>query len=119
MAKAAEIAKTDAEWWKHFEEKMLNFNKWVDMENEVFDPDTQYRLKPKFIDIGGHQVPEPVRKPLKIGQLYWRVPMPHNANMCEWKDDDRDNRWLARGLIHLTKDAAEAHMSALLSFTQK
>ncbi|QXO64411.1 hypothetical protein [Morganella morganii] len=119
MAKAAEIAKTDAEWWKHFEEKMLNFNKWVDMENEVFDPDTQYRLKPKFIDIGWHQVPEPVRFPLEIGQKYWVADIANTTDEWLWDDDERDDFLLERGLVHLTEAAAEAHIAALLSFTQK
>ncbi|EMT5674531.1 hypothetical protein WMR35_003943 [Morganella morganii] len=37
----------------------------------------------------------------------------------EWEGDHACNAWLDRGLIHLTKEAAEAHIAALLSFTQK
>ncbi|MEX9770835.1 hypothetical protein WEU31_13960 [Morganella morganii] len=119
MAKAAEIARTDQYWQRHFEEKFHSTDKWNPMSDAFFQTHREYRLKPRTIDINGHQVPEPVREPLKIGQEYWRVSIPHSVDTFEWEDDDRDNLCLELGLIHLTREAAEAHKSALLSFTQK
>ena len=119
MAKAAEIAKTDKEWWKHFEIKTLHFDAWSEMCNEVFFDNDEYRLKPLLIDINGHQVPEPVREPLQMGQKYWVADVTKWDDEWYWNDDNRDNLWLERGLIHLTKEAADIHIAALLSFTQK
>ena len=119
MAKAAEIAKTDKEWWKHFEIKTLHFYAWSEMCNEVFFDNDEYRLKPRYIDINGHQVPEPVREPLEDDQDYWIADIRYAPSVFNWENNDADYRWLERGIIHLTKEAAESHSSALLSFTQK
>ena len=119
MAKAAEIAKTDKEWWRHFEFKNTT-GIWMGMtENTGFYDFAEYRLKPRFIDINGHQVPEPVREPLKIGQVYWLARIHGAVDSFEWEGDHECRAWLECGLIHLTKEAAEAHAAALFSFTQK
>ncbi len=120
MAKAAEIAKTDSEWWKHFQFKADNRSDWGDMPcHFIFYDHVKYRIKPRFIDINGHQVPEPVREPLKIGQVYWLARIHGAVDSFEWEGDHACRVWLERGIIHLTKEAAEAHSVALLSFTQK
>ncbi|HDU8700536.1 TPA: hypothetical protein RG717_002311 [Morganella morganii subsp. morganii] len=120
MAKAAEIAKTDEEWYRHFEFKTRVMSSWSQLVwASCFDPNVQYRLKPRFIDINGHQVPEPVREPLQTGQEYWVADVTKWDDEWYWNDDNRDNLWLERGLIHLTKEAADIHIAALLSFTQK
>lgn len=119
MAKAAEIAKTNKEWHRHFECKG-SADIWVDMpENTGFCDWGEYRLKPRFIDINGHQVPEPVREPLEDDQEYWITDIRYAPSVFNWENNDADYRWLERGIIHLTKEAAESHSSALLSFTQK
>lgn len=119
MAKAAEIAKTDQYWQRHFEEKFHSTDKWNQMSDVFFQTHREYRLKPNFIDINGHQVPEPVREPLQAGQEYWVADVTKWDDEWYWNDDNRDNLWLERGLIHLTKEAADIHIAALLSFTQK
>lgn len=119
MAKAAEIAKTDKEWWRHFEFKNTT-GSWMGMtENTGFYDFAEYRLKHRYIDINGYQVPEPVRLPLEGGELYWIACVTYGATEFKWDDDRGDELWLESGLIHLTKEAAEAHVAALLSFTQK
>lgn len=119
MARAAEIAKTDKEWWKHFECRSED-GEWGNMSPGAALQDyLKYRLKPRFININGHQVPEPVREPLKIGQVYWLARIHGAVDSFEWEGDHACRAWLERGLIHLTKEAAEAHAAALLSFTQK
>lgn len=119
MAKAAEIAKTDQYWQRHFEEKFHSTDKWNPMSDVFFQTHREYRLKPSFIDINGHQVPEPVREPLEDDQEYWIADIRYAVSVFNWENNDADNRWLERGIIHLTKEAAEAHSAALLSFTQK
>ncbi|WP_136334227.1 hypothetical protein [Morganella morganii] len=119
MAKAAEIAKTDQYWQRHFEEKFHSTDKWNPMSDVFFQTHREYRLKPSFIDINGHQVPEPVREPLEDDQEYWIADIRYAVSVFNWENNDADNRWLERGIIHLTKEAAEAHSVAMLSFTQK
>ncbi|EJK8625374.1 hypothetical protein [Morganella morganii] len=119
MAKAAEIAKTDQYWQRNFEEKFHSTDKWNQMSDVFFQTHKEYRLKPNFIDINGHKVPEPVREPLKIGQVYWLARIHGAVDSFEWEGDHECRAWLECGLIHLTKEAAEAHAAALFSFTQK
>ncbi|MDE9484367.1 hypothetical protein [Xenorhabdus bovienii] len=50
MIKAAEIAQTDAEWWKHFQAKSDNKIGWRNLGGEIaFIEGTgfEYRLKPQ------------------------------------------------------------------------
>lgn len=120
MAKAAEIAKTDQYWQRNFEEKFHSTDKWNPMSDVFFQTHREYRLKPSFIDINGHQVPEPVREPLEVGDRYWVITLEYGACPHVWTGSDQEIYcWIERGLIHLTEAAAEAHIAALLSFTQK
>lgn len=118
MAKAAEIAKTDKEWYSQFQ-RLIGGEWQTPIVGFVFQPEIKYRLKPRFIDINGHKVPEPVREPLKIGQVYWLARIHGAVDSFEWEGDHECRAWLECGLIHLTKEAAEAHAAALFSFTQK
>lgn len=121
MAKAAEIAKTDKEWYRHFEFKTCVMSSWSQLVwASCFDPNVQYRLRPSFIDINGHQVPEPVRELPDNDDLLWiaDITQPTAAQLM-WTSHQSDILMLDRGILHLTKEAAEAHIAALLSFTQK
>ena len=86
-------------------------------EHPSWNPDIKYRRKPKVILINGHEVPEPHRTPLEIGEVYWALTLFSSATSLRWKDDDFDNSYLESGFIHLTKEAAEKHFNALKSFT--
>lgn len=85
-------------------------------------PASRFRTKPKpkTISINGHEVPEPVREPLENGQEYFVAhpagPSTYESSM--WDGCAIDIGLLSRGLIHLTREAAEAHSKTLLSFTQ-
>lgn len=122
MAKAAEIAKTDQYWQRHFEEKFHSTDKWNQMSDVFFQTHREYRLKTRFIDINGHQVPEPVREIPATGDILYIADTtlkPSGELRLQWTDHDVDMRLLNSGLLHTTKEAAEAHIAALLSFTQK
>lgn len=77
-------------------------------------------IKPETININGHEVPAPVREPLKLGQMYFFVHCWDDAVVSEviWNGDRVDRHRLKWGLIHSTKEAAIAHAEALLSFTR-
>jgi hypothetical protein len=77
-----------------------------------------WRIKQKTININGFEVPEPVRDKLEEGDLYF-IPEALTIEAYDWSDDEIDNNLLKWGLIHLTKEAAELHIKALISFTQR
>lgn len=82
---------------------------------------TQYRRKPRTININGFDVPEPVREPLKYGVAYY-IPdiggYPSKYGSFLWSGDIYNTICLNRGMIHLTQEAAEIHARAILSFTE-
>ncbi len=88
----------------------------------TWDNELDYRRKPRTININGFDVLEPVREPLEYGQEYYIPTIAADlrvASLFTWYDNDHDFRWLEKGIVHLTKEAAELHAKALLSFTQK
>ncbi|PHM37147.1 hypothetical protein [Xenorhabdus innexi] len=124
MMKAAEIAQTDAEWWKYFQVKTdYGWGGWRDLGGETAFYDNinaEYRLKPRTIRIGEYDVPEPVREALKKGQAYY---FPNIEGSDEdslywkafWTESTIDNTRLKNRLIHLTQEAAELHAKALIA----
>ncbi|MGL5225803.1 MAG: hypothetical protein ACRC8Q_10865 [Aeromonas sp.] len=83
------------------------------------DAGTGYRIKPKTIKINGFEVPEPVREPLNIGDSFYVANILTDGKCrLKWEGHEWDMEWLENGLIHLTKDAANTHAKALLSFTK-
>ena len=81
----------------------------------------KYRRKPKVILINGHEVPEPHRTPLKIGEVYWTITFFGGGGVTcwRWTGSTEDEIYLKNGFVHLTKEAAEKHFNALKSFTAK
>ena len=83
------------------------------------NPDS-YRVKPATILINGHEVPEPLQKhPAELTTVYWpELDALGTTNRSEYYRESKRYRALfARGLLHLTREAAEQHAIALLSFT--
>lgn len=85
----------------------------------TWDKDYQYRRKPHFIEINGHQVPEPVRSRLQDNEIYYYpvVSLRDLFYESSWEGDERDLNRLRAGIIHLSREAAITHAKALLSFT--
>lgn len=96
---------------------------WIMWRDGVLtdNPEKLTWTKPKAppLNINGHVVPAPERKPLSNGTEYF-VPylFDGKADNYEWAGDDVDNHFLNRGLVHLTEEAASAHAQALISFTK-
>lgn len=119
---AQDAAETDKPW-ERWECRHPMFAGWrsVKAGNLGWDPEAEYRRKPRTIQIGEFDVPEPLREAPAIGATAWYVtlndiktfePLVHYAN------DSFFQRALERGLLHATREAAELHAKALLSFTQ-
>lgn len=107
--------------WKRWEYRALGSDHWSDLQSHPgWTKHMEYRRKPRTIHINGFEVPEPVREPLQRGQEYFVASIDgEKPEMLPWDDDEIDKRVLKRGLIHLTREAAELHAKALLSFTQQ
>ena len=91
---------------------------WLDEKSPQWFPNDKYRFKPaepKYIVVNGIQVPEPVRGGLEKDQHYWLAnPMQCYISEGLWTPTDTEIRWLSLGLIHLTREAAQVHIDAML-----
>lgn len=78
-----------------------------------------YRLKPRTININGINVPEPMRVAPELHSVYYLPDWSSAAlfTSTRWSADPYDCHRMAQGLCHSTREAAEAHAKALLSFT--
>lgn len=78
-----------------------------------------WRIKPKTININGHEVPEPLRE-ITDGEGYWLADTGDEDYALEtsWEGTSTEYSWLRRGLCHATKEAAQAHAKATVSFTE-
>lgn len=88
-------------------------------EGRASDPE-RFRLKPRTITINGIEVPEPLRVAPEEGSDYFTVNMEDgdaDSWRLEWRSGGLDSRRLNAGLCHATREAAEIHARALLSFT--
>ena len=109
--------------WALWEYKTPDEDKWFPLiDIPEWNDIHLYRRKPKTININGFEVPEPERMPLKKAQLYYGVNFSGAESHCStsyWNNDIYDCNKLASGLIHLSKESAEIHTKALMSFTKK
>lgn len=118
IMKYAEIAQYDAEPWKHFESRIKG-DVWCKCDTPCgFHENLEYRLKPRIININGFEVPEPLRSVPAYGTQYFIVDLPLVGSLT-WTDSSDEYQWLKAGIIHLTREAAEKHLEALLSFTKE
>lgn len=83
--------------------------------------DSSFRKKPKTININGYEVPEPLREAPAGGTMYYypSTSMAEVSYGCYHSGDNYENSLLKHGLIHLTREAAQLHLEALLSFTSE
>lgn len=94
---------------------------WVTVSNPVWWPHVTYRFKPaepKYIVVNGANVPEPVRCGLEYECTYWVASIAEGEPVAwiraKTLGDTSMHRWLRLGLIHLTREAAQAHIDAML-----
>jgi len=79
-----------------------------------------YHVKPEVIPIGDHMVPAPITQEPEIGDTYFTVDLRmqnDGAETFEWENDQWDKQSLKLRICHLSKEAAQTHTEALLSFT--
>lgn len=121
MLQYAQDAMTTDKPWELWEFKNSASCIWSSLaEHPSWYENLDYRRKPRTININGFDVPEPVREPLEIDEVYYTFNLSTSniAGDTVWDGRSFDLLNLKRGLIHLTKEAAELHAKALLSFTE-
>ena len=91
---------------------------WQVINTPVWTADSEYRFKPaepKYIVVNGVNVPEPVRELLEDGEKFWVAdPSAYDIYGGWWASKALEIQCLSRGLIHLTREAAQAHIDAML-----
>lgn len=79
-----------------------------------------WELAPETIEINGIEVPKPETTAPSCGTRFY-IPVLHDVTELYaklfWNNSKLLHEFLAKGLIHLSKDNAIAHAKALLSFT--
>jgi len=118
MEYAKDAMETETPWerWEYFDNQV-----WRPLRQvyPIWFTNTQYRRKPKTININGHEVPEPYRGEMSLG-VYYYTPIlwgQTGYDIYTWDDASSDKTFKSKGLIHLSKEAAIAHANALISFT--
>ena len=86
------------------------------VHSQFQDQTDLFMAPPPMRSINGYEYPEPVREPLEVGQSYWVVD-PYaklTVTSMKWIGGSEDMRLSQRSLIHLTREAAEAHARAII-----
>lgn len=108
----------DGEAWRNWQWK-AGGHYWVELTPEYHhllfkECGVDFRRKPapkEYILIGDIRVPAPCREDLEKGQRYWIANLT-NTYSQEWMGTTSYMRLLNAGRIHLTREAAQAHVDA-------
>jgi len=123
MAEYAEVAKTNDKPWEEFEFRMDVESLWISLNcSPNWSPLCKYRRKQRTININGFEVPEPLRVAPEIGSKFYTpyilaISQKNFWLLNAWSNCNYSYKLLADGMVHKTREAAELHAKALLSFT--
>jgi len=96
-----------------------NCGVWCKTKDPCWDADVKYRLIPKrkMMHLNGVEFPAPEREAPARGARYWMCDLlsPVKVFETQWQAMSVDRTALERGLVHLTREAAEAHARAMLA----
>lgn len=123
MAQYAEDAAETDKPWERWEMQGHYTKRWYGLHSPIlWKEDIIYRRKPRTININGHEVPEPLREAPEVGTQIFIVSLSSQSRdrvaPNRWSNCAVHSTWIDDGLIHLTREAAELHARALLSFTE-
>jgi hypothetical protein len=77
------------------------------------------RLKPRTMNINGHDVPWPMTVAPAVGTRVYAASVLDSGKTSisyEWDGGDLDMQWLKTRILHLTEANARLHIKAILSF---
>jgi hypothetical protein len=94
---------------------------WEDTDNALYmaSRHQKLRLKPRTMNINGHDVPWPMTVAPAVGTKIYAASLLDSSKTSisyEWDGDDLDKRWLKARILHLTEANARLHIKALRSF---
>lgn len=78
--------------------------------------DSEYRRKPQVIRVGRHEFPKPIAFTPPKDTIYWITrlrPEGYAASDLIWGDDKVDFDLLKSCVVHLSREAAQAHADVL------
>lgn len=126
---AQDTMETDKPWerWEYSDTSTLNqhgekiCDDWYDCgENPDWHPGVQYRRKPQTIKVGKWEFPKPIgiSEMPAIGTVLYLTKFSTAAEAftvwnSEWDGDNCDMGWLKGGMLHFTREAAQAHADVL------
>ena len=112
MAQYALDAKKYNEPWKMWQHS--DGDEWFDCTSHpAWATAHVYRRKPRVINIGGYEVPEPVREPLNPGQKFWAVNPFLGPQEFIWDGCAGTQHALDSGFVHLSEEAATKYYNVL------
>lgn len=103
-------------------EKVMQSVDGIEVEsNGNFVYGLTYSIRPKVMLVNGFEVPESLREEPADGDFYFIPTVESNdfSDRMLWGSDEYDKRYLSRGLVHSTKEAAIAHAKAMLGIDPK
>lgn len=123
MKQYAEDALETDKPWERWEMQGHITKHWYRMSScPDWDKNVKYRRKPSTININGYEVPEPMREAPGGSPMLYSPSLDSGGSLyvgTRWDGFEYERRVLARGMFHRTKEAAELHAKALLSFTHQ
>jgi hypothetical protein len=112
-----EDAKIYLKPWENWQSSHERYIHWLPLRKEPhWCPNDIYRRVQSTININGFEVPKPLEIESRLGSCLYYVSLlcaMHIIYDRSYKKEFKD------GLLHKTKEAAELHRKALLSFTTK
>lgn len=120
MAQYAQDAMETEFPWERWQFRCDDGGSWLQCsENPEWVKSHQYRRKPDIININGYDVPAPLRVAPEHTTWVYIPALTSNElyHTTKWSGLNTDTRIFNRGLVHSTKEAAQQHARALLSFT--
>ena len=111
---AKDAAETDKPWERW---EILRGKSWCDLtENPTWIEHMEYRRKPQVIRVGRHEFPRPITFIPQKDTIYWSIRLQFKGyapNELIWSDDETDLALLESRVIHLSREAAQAHADVL------
>lgn len=102
--------------WERWEVK-INNGEWCELNgNPNWVDDWGYRRKPQVIRVGRHEFPRPITFIPQKDTIYWVIRLQFKGyapNELIWSDDETDLALLESCVIHLSREAAQAHADVL------
>ncbi|WP_445494433.1 hypothetical protein [Photorhabdus sp. SF281] len=117
---ALDASKTD-EPWKLWEQLCAD-EKWRTLtSNPAWYPDYVYRRKPEMITVGSVSFPKPISEAPALDTLCYVVAIRTDTDIHSifWHNSSLMFRsFLKQGLLHLTEDAAQQHLEAIVKINK-